>query len=245
MFTLGGYQTMQVIVLSRNRNCIVHCFFFVGPLEAPVPHVPDPSTFEGMHTLFSLCNIVEMANILHPESYDTGLRASHRLEMIRGRFLSRAIVSWVISNYEIEHVSMEAFYWSYLAYQARAICYAKKFGDSREAYSYTGIPLAGEVQALIEHSFYGITSFWETWEFFAGVEPDTFAWPNDDPILVKIRNPRVQGMSAAYLKINLCIFMPASAQLEWNADGRNFNDIQWASDQTDRAERPRKRGRLA
>jgi hypothetical protein len=150
-----------------------------------------------MQNLFSLCNIVEMANILHPESYHTGLRAAHRLEMIRGRVLSRAIISWVISNYEIEHLSTETFYWRYLAYQARAICYAKKFGDSREAYSYTGVPLAGEVQALIEHSFQGIQSFWEQWESFAGLEPDTFAWPKDDLLVVKIRNPRVQGTSVA------------------------------------------------
>jgi hypothetical protein len=61
-----------------------------------------------MHDLFSLCNIVEMANILNPESYRTGLHTSHRQEIIRGRALSRAIVSWVtISNYEIEHVSTD------------------------------------------------------------------------------------------------------------------------------------------
>jgi hypothetical protein len=173
-----------------------------------------------MHSLFSLCNIVEMANILHPESYHTGLRASHRLEMIRGRELSRAIISWVISNYEIEHVSTETFYWSYLAYQARAICYAKKFGDSREAYSYTGVPLSGEVQALIEHSFQGIESFWEQWESFAGLEPDTFAWPKDDPLVVKIRHPRVQGMSVAIpaneSMCNHASFSPTRLERRWS-----------------------------
>jgi hypothetical protein len=135
-----------------------------------------------------------MANILHLDSYHTGLCVSQRQEMIRGRFLSRAIVSWVISNYDIELVTTETFYWNYLAYQARAICYAKTFGDSREVYSYTGVPLAKEVRTLIEESFRGVDSFWEQWESFADVKLGTFAWPKEDLHTVKIRKPRVQGM---------------------------------------------------
>ena len=167
-----------------------------GPLESHNPHVPDVSKFDGMLDLFSLCNLVEMANILHPMSYDGGgLSVSERLGMIRGRAISRAIVAWVISNYEVEDMSTETFYWNYLAYQARAICYAKKFGDSNEAYSYNGIPLAHRVQELIKNSFHGMKSFWEQWDSFAGLEPDTFAWPKDDQLVVKTRNTKVQGMS--------------------------------------------------
>lgn len=162
--------------------------------------MPDPSTFDGIHDLFSLCNIVEMANILHPESYQPkGLGISQRQDMIRGRVLSRAIIAWVIGNYEIEHVSTDTFYWSYLAYQARAICHAKAFGDSKEAYSYTGVPLANKVQRLIENSFRGIKSFWEQWDSFAGLDPETFAWRKDESLVVKTRNPRVQGVSVTTL----------------------------------------------
>lgn len=150
-----------------------------------------------MHDLFSLCNVVEMANILHADTYHTGLSVSQRQEMIGGRFLSRAIVSWVISNYEIDLVTTETFYWNYLAYQARAICYAKKFGDSRGAYSYTGVPLAKEVYVLIEDSFRGVERFWEQWESFSDVELGSFAWPKADLHTVKIRKPRVQGMLTA------------------------------------------------
>ncbi|KAF8220622.1 hypothetical protein L208DRAFT_1332790 [Tricholoma matsutake] len=157
------------------------------PLESPVPHVPDPSTFDGIHDLFSLCNVIEMANILHPDSYHTGLSVSQQQEMIRGQFLSRAIVSWVISNYDIELVTTETFYWNYLAYQAHAICYAKTFGDSQEAYSYMGVPLANKVHALIKESFQGVDSFWEQWESFVDVQLGTFAWPKDDLHSVKIR----------------------------------------------------------
>jgi hypothetical protein len=162
--------------------------------------VPDVSTFDGIHDLFSLCNIVEMANILHPETYvRRGLSMSERQEMIKGRAISRAIVAWVISNYEIDVISMETFYWSYLAYQAHAICYAKEFGDDREAYSYTGLSIAHHIRSLIEVSFRGIKPFWDKWESFAGIEPETFAWPKDDPLVVKVRNPRVQGTSVTIL----------------------------------------------
>jgi hypothetical protein len=128
-----------------------------------------------------------------------GLCLSEREEMIKGRQMSQAIISWVMSNYEIERVSISTFYWSYLAYQAHAICYAKKFGDASHAYCYTGIPIAEKVQDLIEESFQGMENFWDKWESLAGVEPETFAWPKDDPLVVKVRNPRVQGMSIATL----------------------------------------------
>jgi hypothetical protein len=189
-----------------HQDDLSHPFYFTGPLESAVPHVPDVSTFDGIHDLFSLCNLVEMANILHPETYnDEGLRVSERQEMIRGRALSRAIVAWVISNYETEEVSTESFYWKYLAYQARAIWNAKKFGDGNEAYAYTGIPLATQVQQLIERSFQGIKSFWAEWDSFRDIEPETFAWPKADPVAVKARDTKLQGMCTATLTDTLTL----------------------------------------
>jgi hypothetical protein len=115
--------------------------------------------------------------------------------MIKGQAKSHTIITWVISNYELEHFSIETFYWSYLAYQVRAICYAKKFGDENGAYSYMGIPIADKVQGLIEESFRGMKSFWDQWNSFSGVDMETFAWPKEDQPTVKARNPQVQGMS--------------------------------------------------
>jgi hypothetical protein len=185
-------------ILKTSR---VTLFYFTGPLESPVPHVPDVSTFDGIHDLFSLCNIVEMANIVHPDTYsDEGLPASERLEMIRGRSLSRAIVSWVISNYETEEVSMESFYWKYLAYQARAVCCAKKFGDANGAYTLSGIPLGRQVQELTERSFRGVDRFWAEWDSLEGFEPETFAWPETDPVVVKTRDTKLQGTCLATLE---------------------------------------------
>jgi hypothetical protein len=155
-------------------------------------------TFRGIHDLFSLCNIVEMANILHPDSYHApGLRVSQRQEMIRGRASSRAVVQWIISNYEIEGLTTECFYWSYLAYQALAVCHAKKFGEQNKVFCYTGQPIAKQVEALIRSSFQNMEKFWEQWDYFKGIEPLSFAWPqaDDGQLHVKIRIPKVPGES--------------------------------------------------
>jgi hypothetical protein len=162
-----------------------------------------------------------MANILHPETYrHPGLCVSQRQEMIKGRAVSRAIVAWVISNYEIEFVSTDTFYWSYLAYQARAIFHAKEFGDSQEEFSNMDVPLADEVRKLMERSFRGVKSFWEQWESFAGIDPDTFAWRRDDSLVVRIRKPRVQGVSVAgFPSKAICIhmtFSPTRMGCKWS-----------------------------
>jgi hypothetical protein len=178
-----------------------------GPLELPVPHVPDVSNFNGMLDLFSLCNIIEMANILHPDSYsEEGLRVSVRQDMIGGRALSRAIVLWVISNYDIEVVSAETFYWTYLAYQARAVCFAKKFGESKGVYSFTEVPLEGRVKTLIKNSFRGIKKFWEHWDSFEDLEPQNFAWPIDDQLVVKTLPTKIKGTCALVLVYQASLF---------------------------------------
>ena len=192
VYTQGQPDAGNGVIFTASITMLIPSL--KGPLETPVPQVPDVSNFNGLQDLFSLCNIVEMANILHPESYsDEGLRVSVRQDMISGRALSRAIVAWVISNYDIEVVSTETFYWNYLAYQAHAVCFAKKFGDSKKAYSFTGVPLAKKVQNLIESSFHGIEKFWEQWDSFEGLEPQNFAWPNDDQLVVKTRTTKIKG----------------------------------------------------
>jgi hypothetical protein len=158
--------------------------------------------FDGIHDVFSLCNLVEMANIVHPSTYSKeGLCPSERLEMIRGRALSQAVVGWVISNYEIEdsEVTTESFYWKYLAHQARAVCNAKKFCDSKNVFAYTGIPLAKQVRRLTEMSFGGIEIFWAEWNRLRDFEPETFAWPESGPVVVKTRNEKLRGTCTSKL----------------------------------------------
>lgn len=56
------------------------------------------------------------------------------------------------------------------------------------------MPLARQVQTLIESSFHGIEKFWEQWDSFEGLEPQNFAWPNDDQLIVKTRTTKIKGM---------------------------------------------------
>jgi hypothetical protein len=74
--------------------------------------VPNVSTFDGIQDLFSLCNLVEMANILHPETYVRGSLCVHKqCEMMEGRALSWEMVAWVLGNYEFDgHLTVEDFY---------------------------------------------------------------------------------------------------------------------------------------
>jgi hypothetical protein len=60
-------------------------------------HVPDVATFEGLHDLFSMLNILELSNILHFKTYEkSGLSAAEWKEMIHGRLKARKIVQWVL-----------------------------------------------------------------------------------------------------------------------------------------------------
>ncbi|KAF8228221.1 hypothetical protein L208DRAFT_1292590, partial [Tricholoma matsutake] len=72
-------HTSACQLLFRKMLAHYYAVYTKGRLddaESPVPHVPDPSTFDGLHDLFLLCNIIEMANILHLDSYHGGLSVS-------------------------------------------------------------------------------------------------------------------------------------------------------------------------
>jgi hypothetical protein len=96
--------------------------------------------------------------------------------MIHGRLKAREIVTWVIKNYKFEDLyDIETFYWSYLAYQARALYESKVFAESRGITSWVERKIAADVKELIGISFKGMEQFWRYWEEHQGVE--TFAWP--------------------------------------------------------------------
>jgi hypothetical protein len=167
----------------------------------PIVHVPDVSTFEGLHDLFSLLNIVELSNVLHFGTYVVpSLPAFERKEMIHGRLKAREIVQWVLQNYTFAGGdSIETFYWSYLAYQARALLNSKRFAESDDIYSANENFIADRVQLLVEKMFLVTDQFWSHWESYCDVQ--TFAWPSTKKYVVKVKDPdeRVRGMSVVLL----------------------------------------------
>jgi hypothetical protein len=52
---------------------------------------------------------------------------------------------------------------------------------------------------LIKISFHGIKKFWERWDSFDNLEPQNFAWPNEDQLFVKTRTTKIKGMYALVL----------------------------------------------
>jgi hypothetical protein len=167
----------------------------LGPLSKPVPHVPDISHFDGLQDLFSVLNLIELSNILHFATYlSDGLPASERKQMIHGRLKAREITAWVIQNYRFEDsYDIEHFYWSYLAYQARALYESMVFTESRGITSWVERKIAADMKELISVSFEGMEQFWRYWEEHQGVE--TFAWPPNQRhvVCVKEADERLAG----------------------------------------------------
>jgi hypothetical protein len=139
---------------------------------------------------------VELANAVHPQTYNAGgILGSERTQIAHARMRSRDIVTWVLSNYEFEgEMTIDAFYWNYLAYQCRAICASKDFAEARQARSYSDLPIASQVRRYIKNSFQDMQEFWEFWELYGGREPRSFAWPPGDRHVVRVRNPRKHGV---------------------------------------------------
>ena len=164
-------------------------------MEEHLPHVPDLSTFEGIHDLFTLCNVIELANAAHPDTYEPpGIPAPDRMLMLHARKQSREIVTWVVANYEFEgQHSIDWFYWRYLAYQSRALCRAKDFAESKGTFSSNQEPIAEKVRRHVKNSFKDVIEFWPHWDDFSKCEPRTFAWPSRLRYVVQRRTSPLNG----------------------------------------------------
>ena len=196
-----------------------------GPLAAPIAHVPDISSFDGLHDLFTICNLIELSNAVHPLSYSShGLDPAERYDMIQARRKSREVVTWVLSNYEFEgDATIELFYWHYLAHQAQAICCSKEFAEEREAYSYNSGPFGDKVRRLIKHSFANVEEFWPMWEVCNCAEPCGFAWPSSMACMVQLRAAQKDGMPPIFL--TSCACSCSSVKLSWSVDGTTYDDL--------------------
>lgn len=150
--------------------------------------------------------------------------------MIRGRLKSREIVQWVLQNYIFEggH-SIEAFYWSYLAFQTRALSNGMVFAESDDIYSANGYFITAQLQQLIRKTFLGSDQFWERWELYSDVE--TFAWPSTDIFVVGVKHPqnRTSGMSISAFGEDVYMFHLIAVDLPWKNHGYTGDDEAWIS----------------
>lgn len=132
----------------------------------PIPHVPYVGDFDGLLDIFTICNIMEASNILHHKTYRpgmTGLTVDDRLQMIHGRIRARQILAWVFANYAFEgDVSMEMFYWRYLAHQLKTLCQSKERAEWQINTFNTFT--ASNVKNKIDQTFAGLSAFQSAWE---------------------------------------------------------------------------------
>jgi hypothetical protein len=116
----------------------------------PIPHLPYVGEFDGLLDIFTICNIMEASNILHYKTYrrgTEGLTAADRRRMIHGRITARQILTWIFSNYAFEgDVSMEVFYWRYLAHQLKTLCQIKERVEWQDINTFDCNSIAKEVK---------------------------------------------------------------------------------------------------
>lgn len=94
-------------------------------------HIPNIFTFNGLIDVLSLCNLAELANVLHYKTYTSGgLTGAERKKMIHGRQMARRIRLWLACVIEIQSPNDEHgllsldndIFYPYLASQVLAIC---------------------------------------------------------------------------------------------------------------------------
>jgi hypothetical protein len=97
-------------------------------------HLPNLETMGGVLAVLSLINIAELANVLHPDTYQDGVEPEERRFLIHVRKQGRHLLRWMSNHYTIEpavgsstHTSYEISQLShqYLLHQADALHVSK------------------------------------------------------------------------------------------------------------------------
>jgi hypothetical protein len=197
-------HTMDSRMLLRRLVSYVHHHTvesrFQPSPDLPTPtsgHVPKLNTADGVMDLFSLLNVIELSNILHPLSYAaSSLRLKERLQMIYARKLARIILWWFWCNYDVYEIQKGArqivkdgqhFYNESLGRQAKALVAYKKVAEACGMASDEEACTAKAMEAFITQIFQGNIAFWEGYK----KEPSTsLAWCAF-PIEVHVKQPLI------------------------------------------------------
>lgn len=146
--------------------------------------IPDIFTFDGLLDVLSLCNLMELGNVIHHETYtEDGMKPSEMQRMIRGRAFSQLLRSWLEANIEIHHpqelpslrsLDKDLFY-PYLASQAVALLHYKKRAPSSGAQGHVKFTLQ-DLTSQINSAFFGVNGFQDCYKPIANIDPKTFDW---------------------------------------------------------------------
>jgi hypothetical protein len=98
-------------------------------------HLPDLNSVEGIIAVLSLTNVAEFGNVLHPDTYASGVKPDERMRLIHVRKLARNLVDWLICRYEFrdatgEQTGEKHLATQYLYHHAFGLLSAKSSSDS-------------------------------------------------------------------------------------------------------------------
>lgn len=177
-------------------------------------HVPNVLVFDGLLDLFSLCNLMEFSNIVHPNTYSVHkLDPAEAWDMVETRKKSRAIIAWVFNNYELDgQNTIQDVFWQYMVHQARVLCNGKEWSEKNAVYSSMGEAFSDQVRPLVERTFHNVKEFWVRWNEHSDSEKDensrslSFAFPGTETPSVRARSQPINGNASLpyflFLSIN-------------------------------------------
>jgi hypothetical protein len=90
------------MLIHIHQQFVLDAIMETSPHEdSPVDlvHLPDLETMGGMLAVLSLINIAELANVLHPDTYQAGVHPEERMFLIHVRKLGRHILQWLNNHY--------------------------------------------------------------------------------------------------------------------------------------------------
>jgi hypothetical protein len=78
---------------------------FEGATAVLDTDLPDLETVDGIQGVLSLINMAELANVLHPDTYQAGIDPVEHMFLMHVRKLGRHLLQWLNEHILIEHAS--------------------------------------------------------------------------------------------------------------------------------------------
>lgn len=193
-------------------------YVVVGPAGKTIApkykgNIPDIFTFDGLLDVLSLCNLMDLGNIIHYKTYTAeGMSSSERRRMITGRVKAREVRDWLAANIEIHHPSAspslksldQDVVYPYLCSQAVALVHYKKRAPTSGAQGHVEFQLK-DLVIQIDRNFARDPGFQACYDLT--VDPKTFDW-----VGTQYQVRPIQG----YRKPS-----------RLDHDGRTFDDLEW------------------
>lgn len=90
------------LLLSRILIYLHQQYVLEGTTSVLNSDLPDLETMDGVLAVLSVINIAELANVLHPDTYQAGVNPEERVFLMHVRKLGRHVLQWLSDNYLIE-----------------------------------------------------------------------------------------------------------------------------------------------